>query len=346
MASVVASVELCQNTVLSVLSFDVEEGWSRIMKIARILELLVGVAFLYAAATKAYDMRGFSIQIRGYGIIPGSPDTHMAMAWVMTIIEAVIGAALIAGLHLRGMVLVATAVLLVGFTGLIAWGWAFHGLEDCGCFGTSIQMTPEQSIAKNIVLLFMTGFSWFKLHKASPEVDRKLRSPGLAFAGAGLAAVFAATLLGNKPVTPDYEAPTNISEEVLKDQPFAKFVFPKDDGSERNLGTGTYVVPVLNATCDHCRDSVPHLNEAMQTPEYPDIVALVVANDDAEMDEFQAITSPQFETYVIGMLDMLELVKEGAPPVFYHVLDGAEAGYLQADELTVDDLLELAGSGE
>jgi len=309
------------------------------MKIARIMELLVGVIFLVAAAAKTYDMYGFAVQVREYGIFPGNPDTQMAMAWVMTIVEAVIGAALIAGLHLRGMVLVGTGALLVGFTALIAYGWAFNNLEDCGCFGTSIQMGPGPSIIKNLILLAMTGYAWSKLHNASLEVDRKLRSPALAAAGAGLAAVFAVGLLGDEPVVDDDLVYVEISEEDAKERRFAAFKYKKDDGSEIDLGVGKYVVPVLNATCDHCRDSVAPLNEAAQDADLPQVVALVMAKE-GEMDEFRAITSPQFETFTIDMSTLMELVNS-VPPAFYFIVDGADEGHLEAEEITIDDVRQL-----
>ncbi len=314
-----------------------------VMKIARIMELLVGVIFLVAAASKTYDMFGFAVQVRGYGVFPANPDTEMALAWTMTTIEAVIGAALIAGLHLRGMLLAGTAALLVAFTGLIAYGWAFHGLEDCGCFGTSIQLGPGASIVKNVILLLMTGYAWYELHNASPDVDRKLRSPALAAAGAGLAAVFAIGLLNDEAVAPnENQIEVAVSEAESKDRPFAEFAYKTEDGAEIRLGEGTYIVPVLNATCEHCQASVTPLNEAAQSPDFPQIVALVMADDDAAMDEFRAITAPQFETFRIDMDTLFKLVLGPAPPAFYLDVDGANAGYLESEELTVDDLLKLA----
>ncbi len=312
------------------------------MKIARIFELLVGVVFLVAAATKTYDMLGFAVQVRGYGVFPSNPDTEIALAWTMTIIEAVFGAALIAGLHLRGMVLAATAVLLLGFTALIAYGWAFHGLEDCGCFGATISLGPKASITKNLILLAMTVYAWYKLHNADPEVDRKLRSPALAAAGAGLAAVFAVGLLGDQPAEIDENrVAVELGAEQLKERPFAAFVFKKEDGSETDLGVGTYVVAILNADCEHCQASVAPLNEASQEPEFPEVVGLVMAGDNAAMDEFRALTSPQFETYTIDMPTLFEFVLGDAPPAFYLVVEGANAGYLEAEALTVDDLHTL-----
>jgi uncharacterized membrane protein YphA (DoxX/SURF4 family) len=317
------------------------------MKIARILELLVGVIFLVAAAGKTYNMFGFSVQVRGYGILPSNPDTEMALAWTMTIIEAVIGAALIAGLHLRGMLLAGTAALLVAFTGLIAYGWAFHGLSDCGCFGTAIQLTPAQSIIKNLVLLVMTGFAWYELHNAPPDIDRKLRSPALAVAGAGLAAVFAAGLLGGEPTTLDDEdrVPVEVSETELKDRPFAEFVFSREDGSQLDLGAEKYLVAFLNADCPHCQDSVKALNEVAILPDFPQVVALVMAKDEDEMNMFRGTTSPLFEVYNIDHLTLLEFVHGPAPPAFYLVVDGADEGYLETEELTVEELRELV-SGE
>jgi hypothetical protein len=313
------------------------------MKVARVLEVLVGVVFLVAAASKTYDMLGFAVQVRNYGIFPSDPGTEMAFAWILTTIEAVIGAALIAGIHLRGWLLAGTAALLVAFSALIAYGWAFHTLEDCGCFGTSIQLGPGASIFKNVVLLVMTGIAWFMFRGITDENARKLQMPALGAAGAALAAVFAVGLLGadaDGPVTKT--AGPALTAEDAKNRPFAKFVFEKDDGAKVDLGDGAYVIPILNATCEHCQEAVGTLNEVALTDGYPAIVALVYADSEEAMDEFNAIAAPQFDAFNIDMSTLFDLVIGNAPPSFYHTVDGAVKDVLDAEEPTAGQLLELA----
>jgi hypothetical protein len=312
------------------------------MKVARVLEILVGVVFLYGAVTKTSNMHGFAMQVRGYGILPTDLDTELALAWLLTIVEALVGAGLIAGIHLRGWLLAFTGALLVAFTALIAYGWAFHDLKDCGCFGTSIQLGPGESIFKNVVLLIMTGIAWYMFRGITNENARKVQMPALGIAGAALAAVFAVSLFDSSADAPVTVADgPELTEDEEKERPFKKFVYTKDDGTKVDLGDGAYVIPILNASCEHCQASAIKLNELAQTPDYPTVVALVYADNAENMDEFNAIVAPAYDVFNIDRDTFFRLVIGQAPPSFYHTVDGAVKGELDAEDPTAEQLMEL-----
>ncbi len=94
---------------------------------------LVGVVFLYASFDKLTDPAAFAQAIANYRMVP-MPLLH-AFAWLLPVVEAVVGAALILGWQRRGAALLA-AVMTVMF--IVAIGAALARDLDisCGCFHT------------------------------------------------------------------------------------------------------------------------------------------------------------------------------------------------------------------
>ncbi len=149
---------------------------------ARAAELIVGTVFLAGALFKALDINVFAVQIWAYGVVP----TKALLPWaaIPTLgIEVLLGYAAVAGIRLRGWTYAAFVALLLFFTALICYGWAFHELEDCGCFGP-LQMNPPISVAKNAVLLLLIAIAWYgyakKERHATPPRDTGMLQTGIA----------------------------------------------------------------------------------------------------------------------------------------------------------------------
>jgi uncharacterized membrane protein YphA (DoxX/SURF4 family) len=121
-------------------------------------EAIVGLVFVAGALLKAGDVNLFAVQITRYGVL-SSPVLVSAAAVGTLWMETSIGLALVLGARVRGAAYAATLVILVGFTGLMGYAWAFHNIADCGCFGP-IEMSPGVSIAKNVILVALCLGAW------------------------------------------------------------------------------------------------------------------------------------------------------------------------------------------
>jgi putative oxidoreductase len=96
-----------------------------------LLRVLLGGAFVVAAAGKIADPDSFATSILHYKIITGTPA--LAIATVLPWMELLVGLGLLTGLFLRGNALLA-AVLMGVFTILVA-SVLVRGLDiSCGCF--------------------------------------------------------------------------------------------------------------------------------------------------------------------------------------------------------------------
>ena len=122
---------------------------------ARILEIAVGVIFLIAASLKALDPVAFAEQIRQFGIFP---ELSGVAAWTLVTAEVVLAAGLILN-WLPRIVPLASALLLLFFIGITAYGTSIGLGENCGCFGSLVYRSPTQVIIEDVLMVLALAFS-------------------------------------------------------------------------------------------------------------------------------------------------------------------------------------------
>ncbi|HPS00953.1 MAG TPA: hypothetical protein PLA90_05365 [Candidatus Sumerlaeota bacterium] len=135
-------------------------------RIGGVCAAIIGCVFLLSAFLKALSFEEFAIQVSYYGIVR-TPWVVIGIALGAVALETGLGVGLITGRNRARRLLPVVAGLLVLFSFLIAYAWAFQGLKDCGCFGKYLKMTPGVSILKNGVLLVLVGIAW---RKKCPEL--------------------------------------------------------------------------------------------------------------------------------------------------------------------------------
>jgi hypothetical protein len=282
-------------------------------KIARWTEIAVGLFFLISAAAKAYDMDAFGVQMSAYNVIKDAGAIRAASYFAL-LVETGLGAALLAGMRAAGLTHLTSAFMVIVYSTLIAYAWQFHGLTDCGCLGTWVTMGPAESLVKNIVLLGALGFAWFGVGRGAPA--------GVPHNATRFAALFVAAtiiVLALSSVVFPKEKPAVTAVPEVSGKPFAQFVFDAD-GEHYDLGKGEYLVALLNATCEHCRASVPALNKLVEMPGLPPMVALMMGSED-ELADFQQVTSPLFGAHLIEPLTFMEFIGT-SPPRLSYIKDG------------------------
>lgn len=307
-------------------------------KAARWIEIAIGVFFLVSAAAKAVNMEAFGVQISAYNVVKDAGLVR-GSAYFALAVEVLLGAALVAGLRYRGATHLVSAGMIVVYSTLVVYAWQWHGLEDCGCLGQWISMGPVETLIKNAILVALIGFAWVG-GSADPAAPPSRFGRPVAAAGMGLVFALAAYDLMTQ------EAPVAApGGPVVADasRPFAQFVF-EADGEPFDLGQGEYLVPLLNATCEHCRASVPALNELYAAGGMPDMVSLMMGNE-SEIEEFRLITSPLFALHRIDTLKFMEFIGT-SPPRLVHVKDGVQAKHWdwQDDVPSADIIASVAAA--
>jgi hypothetical protein len=110
--------------------------------------LIVGIVLLVTGIVKALEPRLFLSHLSrlGSGLFP--PQVIVSAAIGFTIIECVLGAALILRLF-PSYLLPSTLGLLLILSTITIWGTTTKRVEDCGCYTGLLEVSPQQSLALN-----------------------------------------------------------------------------------------------------------------------------------------------------------------------------------------------------
>jgi hypothetical protein len=114
------------------------------------LRLVVAAVFVVAAYGKIADPTSFATEIDNYRMVPDAFIGPMAVG--LPLLEALVGVALVTGLHARGASLVASAMLVAFAIGMVQA--IVRGIDlDCGCFGHVVETRVSWlTVTRNVVL--------------------------------------------------------------------------------------------------------------------------------------------------------------------------------------------------
>lgn len=309
---------------------------------ARPAEIVLGLVFLAGAVLKALDINLFAIQIWAYGVLPVK-TVLPTVALITLAIETVLGSALVLGIRARSLTLIAVEGLLTVFTALIVYGWLYHGLKDCGCFGP-LEVSPAMSIAKNVVLAALGGVAWIGAAPV-PVVTWKRRLmtlAAMALATAGIVGYAFSTLECTSVVSngPGHggEDPAGREGEGGEERPFAQFTVATEQGT-LSLGTGDYIVAILSMDCEHCMQEAPALNDLLDVGGLPPVVGLCFEEKEGDLQHFVESTNLQIPLQKIGKLQYFMLIDEDTFRV-YLVRDGRPAAHWDGKPPTLEQLAD------
>ncbi|REJ82478.1 MAG: DoxX family protein [Bacteroidetes bacterium] len=205
--------------------------------IAQISRVLVGVLFIISGLIKANDPLGFSYKLDEYFQVFGMPwlsFTSLALAIAICAFEIGLGVALLLGarmVHTTWSLL----IMIVFFTFLTFYSWKFDVVKDCGCFGDALKLTPFESFMKDVVLLILILFIFFKRHEIKPLFGEK-PSLYLAYAGFAASLFFSIYCYRHLPVVDfrPYAVGENIRQgmtlppDAVRDSVVMVFIYEKD----------------------------------------------------------------------------------------------------------------------
>ena len=158
-------------------------------RIRRFCAILIGLVFLASGLLKLLDPVGTGLIVSEYfkffhlGFLQG---TAKALGMVLSLVEAITGAALISGVF-RKTTAIVTSILVVFFTIITLILWIAKPEMDCGCFGEAIHLSHGQTLLKNLVLLALAALAFipfqnFGVPRKGKYVAFFLAIPSLIFA--------------------------------------------------------------------------------------------------------------------------------------------------------------------
>ena len=146
--------------------------------IVRILQVLLAGVFIVSGLTKCIDPAGTALKFTEYLLYFGLDfvvDFSLGMAWVMSILEFIVGINLMIGSARIRTLILATLMMLV-FTPLTLWLAVTDAIQDCGCFGDAIRLSNWGTFYKNIAIDLIIVMLWWKRRYLYQMAGRTLRA--------------------------------------------------------------------------------------------------------------------------------------------------------------------------
>ena len=163
--------------------------------IRRVSAVLIGFVFFLAGILKIMDPVGARLIVEEY-------LKFLHMSWMaglsgvigsgMSLLETLLGAALITGVWRRTAALV-TGGLTAFFTLLSVLLFFKNPHFDCGCFGEIVHLTHLQTLFKNLILLALWALAFLPLSKLEPT--RKVKYVSFPIAAVSVCAFMLYSLL-------------------------------------------------------------------------------------------------------------------------------------------------------
>jgi triosephosphate isomerase len=131
-------------------------------RVADICRVVLGLTFVFSGFVKAVDPWGVAIKISeylnvyGFGALGG---LRFVAAIAMCAAELMLGLMLVFKVKVRLVSILALCVMTF-FTLLTLLSATVLPVEDCGCFGDAVKLSPWGSFAKNVVLWVLAFVVW------------------------------------------------------------------------------------------------------------------------------------------------------------------------------------------
>ncbi|WP_295935343.1 BT_3928 family protein [uncultured Alistipes sp.] len=132
--------------------------------LANVCRLILACTFIVSGFTKVIDPWGTAMKVNEYLSIYGieflQPASMAFSIWLCGA-ELMMGCMLLFKVRIR-LISIFAVLSMLFFTGLTLLSATLIPVEDCGCFGEALKLTPWQTFFKNLALLPMAVIVWWR----------------------------------------------------------------------------------------------------------------------------------------------------------------------------------------
>ncbi len=276
-------------------------------KLALLLRFILGTVFLFSAFSKFVSPGLTEIILVDHGIV-SARETAEFIVRALIGLEFALGLLFFQPFSLKRIVIPISFLFLIAFTGYLFYsGFILKDVQNCGCFGEMIKMSPLESIVKNIILIAIL----ILLFKFTNEKKNYFVTPTVMVLC--IASVFVIL-------------PVNSQKEFK----FAGYTNFEGEGRV-DLSAGEKLLVILNLECDHCQTLTKELSEIKnQTNKLPKLYALLFKEGNVTVDSFKTMTKFNFPYHMISMNEFLNFIGQ-SPPRVYWLKDGKVKGIWDED---------------
>lgn len=281
-------------------------GTSKYFRIA--LQLILAAVFIVSAYSKFISPGLIEIILVDQGIVT-SRVTAAYIVRILLAIEFAIGILYLQPFGLKRIVIPASTLLLLFFTGYLFYtGFILGDKKNCGCFGTVIEMSPFESIIKNVVLIILSALLYRLIKK---ERKNFIIPPAVLIAS--LAFVFVSAPIKD-----------------VKDFKFGKYKTFIGEGRV-DLSEGNKLLAVFSLDCEHCQQTAKEITRLIKANKnIPPVYVLFFSEGEVSVDQFNKMTGSNFPYHMIEANEFFDLIGS-TPPRIYWMNNGTIKEYWDKD---------------
>ncbi|HYV94441.1 MAG TPA: MauE/DoxX family redox-associated membrane protein [Chitinophagales bacterium] len=275
------------------------------------IRILLGGTFLLSACLKLFPIEPFELNFIDLGIANWITAPFIARLLIGT--EFFLGVLLLFGLALKKFTLPATFILVALFSTYILFQLFTSGNKgDCGCFGTYLQMTPLQSLIKNVILVSLAVLLYL-----ISEVKR-IRFQNALIIFFAVAALSLPLLLN--PI--DLMAgKVRQPEEINFPLPITLITGESTKNDTIDLMKGKHIISFISLTCPHCK--VAAFKMHVMKKRHPEIPFYFILNGkENKLQDFYDATKADNIDYMFLFGKNFYTLTGGNLPTIYWVDNG------------------------
>lgn len=145
--------------------------------LTQIIRFLVAVTFIFSGFVKLVDPIGSDIKMKEYLSsevlnIPFLIPYTLGLAILLILVELVLGVMLLMGYKPK-LTLIGVALLMLIFLFLTWYSAYYNKVTDCGCFGDAVKLGAWETFYKNVVLMLLIAYLWWKKNLIKPLINEK-----------------------------------------------------------------------------------------------------------------------------------------------------------------------------
>ena len=140
------------------------------------VRVIVGLLFIFSGLIKAIDPLGLSYKMQEFFELWGLHRFNswtLLMSVLMNAFEIIAGFALLLGWRIK-LFSWLLLLLIVFFTFLTGYAYLSGKFKSCGCFGDCIPITSKTSFLKDLLLLALISFLFWKRNLIKPFLAEKI----------------------------------------------------------------------------------------------------------------------------------------------------------------------------
>lgn len=279
--------------------------------ISIIAHIILGALFIFSGITKIIIIEPFEYKLVEQGI---PWEFSLFLARFIIGLEWALGFWLLFYWNFNKKVWIATAVVLLGFTGILFVDVVKGDNSNCGCFGEILPFTPLQGILKNILFGFILFLAW-KFFRPLELKFKKIRLISSIILGVFLITLpFIVNSMNYKKSSEIYNR-----SDVFKLGLDTLYQQTEIQIPTKELREGKQFIAYLSLTCPHCKVAAQKIGIIQkQHPEYP---LYIILNGPPELEE-EFITSNKIEKvphYVLRNRKLFYAMAGFSVPTIYWV---------------------------